>query len=111
MYTSRGLFTQLLRDIPELSSHLAKDAMVVADKDFEKAIEKIQGENEADLKTAEKKAVALLLRADTSDSDSDSDRVVMNLIVRMDTLIPLLGNPRMQSTGEYLSPSMFLWNM
>ena len=80
--------------------------MVVAAKDFEIAIEKIEGENEADLKTAEKKAVALLLRADAS--DSDSDRVVMNLIVRMDTLIPLLGNPRMQSTGEYLSPSMFL---
>lgn len=80
--------------------------MVVADKDFEIAIEKIEGENEADLKTAEKKAVALLLRADAS--DSDSDRVVMNLIVRMDTLIPLLGNPRMQSTGEYLSPSMFM---
>ena len=80
--------------------------MVVAAKDFEIAIEKIEGENEADLKTAEKKAVALLLRADTS--DSDSDRVVMNLIVRMDTLIPLLGNPRMQSTGEYLSPSMFM---
>ena len=78
--------------------------MVVADKDFEIAIEKIEGENEADLKTAEKKAVALLLRADAS----DSDRVVMNLIVRMDTLIPLLGNPRMQSTGEYLSPSMFM---
>ena len=78
--------------------------MVVAAKDFEIAIEKIEGENEADLKTAEKKAVALLLRADAS----DSDRVVMNLIVRMDTLIPLLGNPRMQSTGEYLSPSMFM---
>ena len=106
MYTSRGLFTQLPRDVPELTSHLAKDAMVVADKDFEIAIEKIEGENEADLKTAEKKAVALLLRADAS--DSDSDRVVMNLIVRMDTLIPLLGNPRMQSTGEYLSPSMFM---
>jgi hypothetical protein len=105
MYTSRGLFTQLLRDIPELSSHLAKDAMVVADKDFENAIEKIQGENEADLKTAEKEAVAFLLRADAS---GFLRKLLINLIVRMDTLILLLGNPKIQSASEYLSPSMFL---
>ena len=35
LYTSRGLFTQWLKDIPELNSHIAKDAKVVADEDFE----------------------------------------------------------------------------
>ena len=44
----------------------------MADKDFESAIEKIQGENEANLRTAEKRAVQFLLKPDASDSESES---------------------------------------
>lgn len=44
----------------------------MADKNFESAIEKIQGENEANLRTAEKWAVQFLLKPDASDSESES---------------------------------------
>ena len=73
LHTSRGLFNQLMLDIPELSSHLAADAKIVADKDFESAIEKIQGENEANLRPTEKRAVQFLLKPYASGSESESD--------------------------------------
>jgi hypothetical protein len=73
LHTSRGLYNQLMSDIPELSSHLAADAKIVVDKDFESAIEKIQGENEANLRPAEKRAVQFLLKSDASGSESKSE--------------------------------------
>ena len=63
LHTSRGLYNQLMSDISELSSHLAADAKIVVDKDFESVIEKIQGENEANLRPAEKRAVQFLLKS------------------------------------------------
>ena len=73
VYKTRGLFDFLIERIPELSRYLGTDANIVYSKEFEKAVVKIQGNDEEALTLSEARTVKCFLKSSYSSSSGEDD--------------------------------------
>ena len=67
------VFDQLIDFFPSMNSHLAADAHVVHNRDFENAVIKIQTNKEDKLTSAEKRAVKVFLLAPSAEEEADEE--------------------------------------
>ena len=84
MLVCRIAFDQLLERVPELASHISKDAAVIHNRHFENGIVKIQKGQEKILSREEKEAVScFLINRNEAGSDTEEDDLEENEVVSL----------------------------
>ena len=103
----RTCFDGLIESFPDLSSHLATNAEVVAFPDFENAIVKIQRGNESNLNAQEKRAVSQFLKnvpdRAVSRNEERKEEPELSFIERMRLKDAQSKKQRLSSTSKYIN--------